>query len=55
MTQAMGYDAGSFTYRGLIQGLPEGYGRLVGASLVALSLNRNLGMPYMTSLEFAGH
>ena len=22
---------------------------------MALSLNRNLGMPYMTSLEFAGH
>ena len=52
MTTAMGYTPGSFSCRGLTQGLPVGYGRFIGSSLVALSLRQNLGMPYMSSSEF---
>ena len=33
---AMGFAPGSFTYRGLTQGLPSGYGQLIASQLTAL-------------------
>ena len=55
MTTAMGHTPGSFSYRGLTQGLPMGYGRFISSGLVALSLATNLGMPYMGAAEFKEH
>ena len=52
LTTAMGHTPGSFSYRGLTQGLPMGYGRFISSGLVALSLAANLGMPYMGAAEF---
>eukprot|EP00965_Chrysotila_dentata_P109748 3626441-Pleurochrysis_carterae.AAC.1 len=41
----MGLDPGSFTYRGLTQGLPVNYGRWVCGQLVVMSLRANHGLP----------
>eukprot|EP00965_Chrysotila_dentata_P002140 70330-Pleurochrysis_carterae.AAC.1 len=41
----MGFDPGSFTYRGLTQGLPVNYGRWICGQLVAMSLRANHGLP----------
>ena len=51
MTTAMGHAPGSFSYRGLTQGLPVGYGRFISSGLVALSLATNLGMPLWAQLS----
>eukprot|EP00965_Chrysotila_dentata_P085315 2815014-Pleurochrysis_carterae.AAC.1 len=41
----MGFADGSFSYTGLIQGLPFSYGRFVATQLVATALRINLGVP----------
>eukprot|EP00965_Chrysotila_dentata_P242018 6204643-Pleurochrysis_carterae.AAC.1 len=41
----MGFDPGSFTYRGLTQGLPVNYGRWIFSQLEAMSLRANYGLP----------
>eukprot|EP00965_Chrysotila_dentata_P166217 5487769-Pleurochrysis_carterae.AAC.1 len=41
----MGFDPGSFTYRGLTQGLSVNYGRWIFSQLVAMSLRANYGLP----------
>eukprot|EP00965_Chrysotila_dentata_P068321 2259325-Pleurochrysis_carterae.AAC.1 len=41
----MGYEPGSFTYRGLTQGLPVSYGRWVCSQLVAAFMRLNHDLP----------
>eukprot|EP00965_Chrysotila_dentata_P085145 2808942-Pleurochrysis_carterae.AAC.1 len=41
----MGFDPGSFTYRGMTQGLPVKYGRWICGQLIAASLRANYGLP----------
>eukprot|EP00965_Chrysotila_dentata_P152576 5042141-Pleurochrysis_carterae.AAC.2 len=43
--EAMGFADGSFSYTGLIQGLPFSYGQFIVTQLVAAALRVNLGMP----------
>ena len=48
VTTAMGFEEGPFSYRGLTQGIPKGYGRLITSLLTAVSLHRNEGMPMIS-------
>ena len=48
LTEAMGFEPGSFTYTGLKLGLPMGYGHLVSTQLVVHSLARNNGVPRLS-------
>eukprot|EP00965_Chrysotila_dentata_P045154 1500178-Pleurochrysis_carterae.AAC.1 len=41
----MGFADGSFSYTGLIQGLPFSYGQFIATQLVATALRINLGVP----------
>eukprot|EP00965_Chrysotila_dentata_P055287 1834809-Pleurochrysis_carterae.AAC.1 len=41
----MGFDPGSSSYRGMTQGLPVNYGRLMCGQLIAVSLRANYGLP----------
>eukprot|EP00965_Chrysotila_dentata_P050494 1673645-Pleurochrysis_carterae.AAC.1 len=41
----MGFADGSFSYTGLIQGLPFSYGQFIATQLVATALRVNLGVP----------
>ena len=45
---AMGYEPGAFTYAGVTQALPAGYGRYLAGQLVARALAHNVGVPYVT-------
>eukprot|EP00965_Chrysotila_dentata_P124714 4123165-Pleurochrysis_carterae.AAC.1 len=42
---AMGFADASFSYTGLIQGLPFSYGQSIATQLVATALRINLGVP----------
>eukprot|EP00965_Chrysotila_dentata_P141159 4665820-Pleurochrysis_carterae.AAC.1 len=42
---AMGFADGSFSYTGLIQGLPFSHGQFIATQLVATALRTNLGVP----------
>eukprot|EP00965_Chrysotila_dentata_P051087 1693413-Pleurochrysis_carterae.AAC.1 len=42
---AMGFADGSFSYTGLIQGLPFSYGQSIATQLMAAALRINLGVP----------
>eukprot|EP00965_Chrysotila_dentata_P001255 40879-Pleurochrysis_carterae.AAC.1 len=41
----MGFADGSFSYTGLIHGLPFSYGQFIATQLVATALRINLGVP----------
>ena len=47
----MGHEPGSFTYAGLVQGLPSGYGKHVAAQMIAAALHHNLCVPLVTPEE----
>ena len=51
---AMGFPAGSFTYRGLVQGIPSGYGIHITSLLASLSMYHNYGMPMFEYDEALG-
>eukprot|EP00965_Chrysotila_dentata_P074403 2457379-Pleurochrysis_carterae.AAC.1 len=51
----MGFADGSFSYTGLIQGLPSSYGQFITMQLVATALRINLGVPTVRYEDVRAH
>jgi hypothetical protein len=49
--QAMGFDYPTFSYDGLVQALPAGYGRYLAGQMVAHCMSANVGMPLVRADE----